>query len=126
MEIRAEEISQVIRQQIQDFDKKVELSETGTVLSVGDGIARVYGVEKTMAMELLEFPGGIYGIALNLEEDNVGCAILGEDFHIKEGDVVKRTVNRGGKIIVPAFSVGRTQELVFSLNRMISEGELPR
>ncbi len=59
MEIRAEEISQVIRQQIQDFDKKVELSETGTVLSVGDGIARVYGVEKTMAMELLEFPGGI-------------------------------------------------------------------
>ena len=58
MEIRAEEISQVIRQQIQDFDKKVELSETGTGLSVGDGIARVYGVEKTMAMELLEFPGG--------------------------------------------------------------------
>ena len=91
MEIRAEEISQVIRQQIKDFDKKVELSETGTVLSVGDGIARVYGVKKTMAMELLEFPGGIYGIALNLEEDNVGCAVLGEDFHIKEGDTVKRT-----------------------------------
>src|SRR4030043_1300159 len=91
MEIRAEEISQVIRQQIQDFDKKVEVSETGTVLSVGDGIARVYGVEKTMAMELLEFPGGIFGIALNLEEDNVGVAILGEDTHIKEGDTVKRT-----------------------------------
>jgi F-type H+/Na+-transporting ATPase subunit alpha len=91
MEIRAEEISQIIRQQIQDFDKKVELSETGIVLSVGDGIARVYGVENTMAMELLEFPGGIYGIALNLEEDNVGCAVLGEDFHIKEGDTVKRT-----------------------------------
>ena len=84
MEIRAEEISQVIRQQIKDFDKKVELSETGTVLSVGDGIARVYGVEKTMAMELLEFPGGILGMVLNLETDNVGVAVLGEVTHIKE------------------------------------------
>ncbi len=91
MEIRAEEISQIIRTQIRDYEKKVEVAETGTVLSVGDGIARVYGVEKAMAMELLEFPGGIYGIALNLEEDHVGCAILGEDTHIKEGDIVKRT-----------------------------------
>ena len=91
MEIRAEEISQIIRTQIKDYEKKVEVAETGTVLSVGDGIARVYGVEKCMAMELLEFPGKIYGIALNLEEDNVGCAILGEDTHIKEGDIVKRT-----------------------------------
>jgi F-type H+/Na+-transporting ATPase subunit alpha len=91
MEIRAEEISQIIRTQIKDYEKKVEVAETGTVLSVGDGIARVYGVEKCMAMELLEFPGGIFGIALNLEEDNVGCAILGEDTHIKEGDIVKRT-----------------------------------
>ena len=91
MEIRAEEISQIIRQQIRDYEKKVEVAETGTVLSVGDGIARVHGVEKCMAMELLEFPGGIFGIALNLEEDNVGVAILGEDTHIKEGDIVKRT-----------------------------------
>jgi F-type H+-transporting ATPase subunit alpha len=91
MEIRAEEISQIIRTQIKDYEKKVEVAETGTVLSVGDGIARVYGVEKCMAMELLEFPGGIFGMALNLEEDNVGCAILGEDTHIKEGDIVKRT-----------------------------------
>jgi F-type H+-transporting ATPase subunit alpha len=91
MEIRAEEISQIIRQQIRDYETKVEVAETGTVLSVGDGIARVYGVEKCMAMELLEFPGGIFGLALNLEEDNVGVAILGEDTHIKEGDVVKRT-----------------------------------
>jgi len=91
MEIRAEEISQIIRSQIRDFDKKVEVAETGTVLSVGDGIARVHGVEKCMAMELLEFPGGLFGIALNLEEDNVGVAILGEDTHIKEGEVVKRT-----------------------------------
>ncbi len=94
MEIRAEEISQIIREQIKDYDKKVDLSETGTVLSVGDGIARVYGLEKCMALELIEFPtehGTIYGLALNLEEDNVGVAIMGEDIHIKEGDTVKRT-----------------------------------
>lgn len=91
MEIKAEEISQIIKDQIQDFDKKVELSETGVVLSVGDGIARIYGLEKVQALELVEFPGNILGLALNLEEDNVGIAILGEDIHIKEGDIVKRT-----------------------------------
>jgi len=94
MEIRAEEISQIIREQIKDYEKQVELSETGRVLSVGDGIARVYGVEKCMSMELLEFPtehGSVYGLALNLEEDNVGVAIMGEDIHIKEGAEVKRT-----------------------------------
>jgi F-type H+-transporting ATPase subunit alpha len=94
MEIRAEEISQIIREQIKGYEKQVDLSETGRVLSVGDGIARVYGVEKCMSMELLEFPtahGNIFGLALNLEEDNVGVAIMGEDVHIKEGDVVKRT-----------------------------------
>ena len=91
MQIRAEEISQVIQAQIKDFDKKVEVAETGVVLSVGDGIARVHGVEKAMALELLEFTGGIYGMVLNLEEDNVGVAILGDDVNIKEGDIVKRT-----------------------------------
>ena len=91
MELRAEEISQIIKEQITDYDKKVELSETGVVLSVGDGIARVYGLEKAMALELVEFPGGILGLVLNLEEDNVGIAIMGEDIHIKEGDMVKRT-----------------------------------
>ncbi|MBW1713980.1 MAG: F0F1 ATP synthase subunit alpha [Deltaproteobacteria bacterium] len=91
MQIRAEEISQVIQAQIKDYDKKIEVAETGVVLSVGDGIARVHGVDKAMALELLEFPGGIYGMVLNLEEDNVGVAILGEDTHIKEGDLVKRT-----------------------------------
>ncbi len=89
--IRAEEITQIISKQIKDYEKKLDVSETGTVLSVGDGIARVYGVENAMAMELLEFPGGILGMVLNLERDNVGVAILGEDIHIKEGDVVKRT-----------------------------------
>ena len=91
MELRAEEISQIIKEQITDYDKKVELSETGVVLSVGDGIARVHGLEQVMALELVEFPGGILGLALNLEEDNVGIAIMGEDIHIKEGDIVKRT-----------------------------------
>jgi F-type H+-transporting ATPase subunit alpha len=91
MELRAEEISQIIKEQITDYDKKVELSETGVVLSVGDGIARVYGLEQAMAMELVEFPGNILGLVLNLEEDNVGVAIMGEDTNIKEGDIVKRT-----------------------------------
>ena len=89
--IRAEEISRIISQQIKDYEKKLDVSETGIVLSVGDGIARVYGVENAMAMELLEFPGGILGMILNLETDNVGVAVLGEVTHIKEGDIVKRT-----------------------------------
>jgi F-type H+-transporting ATPase subunit alpha len=91
MQIKAEEISQIIKGQIKEYENKIDLSETGTVISVGDGIARVYGVENCMAMELLEFPGGILGLALNLEEDNVGCAVLGDVEHIKEGDIVKRT-----------------------------------
>jgi F-type H+/Na+-transporting ATPase subunit alpha len=91
MQIKAEEISQIIKGQIKDYETKVDLSETGTVISVGDGIARIHGVENCMAMELLEFPGGVLGLALNLEEDNVGCAVLGDVAHIKEGDTVKRT-----------------------------------
>ncbi len=91
MEIRAEEISDIIKGQIKDYDKKVDVSETGTILSVGDGIARVYGVEKAMSMELLEFPHGIMGLVLNLEEDNVGVAIMGEDIELQEGDTCKRT-----------------------------------
>ncbi|HEX7415693.1 MAG TPA: F0F1 ATP synthase subunit alpha [Smithellaceae bacterium] len=89
--IKAEEISQIISKQIKSYEKKLDISETGTVLSVGDGIARVYGVQNAMAMELLEFPGGILGMVLNLEADNVGVAVLGEVTHIKEGDIVKRT-----------------------------------
>ena len=113
MQIRAEEISQVIKSQIQDYDKKVEVAETGVVLSVGDGIARVHGVEKAMAMELLEFPGGIYGMVLNLEEDNVGVAILGEDIHIKEGDTVKRT-GRIAEVPVGDAVLGRVVDSVGS------------
>jgi F-type H+-transporting ATPase subunit alpha len=91
MAIKADEISQIIKSQIKDYGAEVELSEKGTVLSVGDGVAQVYGVEKAMAMELLEFPGGILGMVLNLEADSVGVAVLGEVFHIKEGDEVKKT-----------------------------------
>jgi F-type H+-transporting ATPase subunit alpha len=111
MEIRAEEISEIIRGQIKDYEKKVEVSETGTVLSVGDGVARVYGVEKAMAMEMLEFPGGIFGLCLNLEEDNVGVAIMGDDSKIKEGDTVKRT-GRIAEIPVGDAVLGRVIDAV--------------
>ncbi len=111
MEIRAEEISQVIRDQIKDYEKKVEVSETGTVLSVGDGIARVYGIEKVMAMEMVEFSGGIFGLCLNLEEDNVGVAIMGDDSKIKEGDGVKRT-GRIAEIPVGEAVLGRVIDSV--------------
>ena len=91
MEIKAEEISEIIRKQIKEYGKEVEVSETGTIISIGDGIARIHGLAGAMAGELLEFPGGVTGMVLNLEEDNVGAAILGEFSEIKEGDTVKRT-----------------------------------
>jgi F-type H+-transporting ATPase subunit alpha len=91
MEIRAEEISEIIRKQIKEYGNEVEVAETGTIISIGDGIARIHGLDKAMAGELLEFPGGVTGMALNLEEDNVGAAILGDFEGIKEGDMVKRT-----------------------------------
>jgi F-type H+-transporting ATPase subunit alpha len=91
MQIKAEEISKIIEEQIRNYEQRVEMSETGTVLYVGDGIARVYGVQNAMSMELLEFPGNVMGMVLNLEEDNVGVALLGSDVGIKEGDTVKRT-----------------------------------
>jgi len=91
MEIRAAEISDILKQQIKDFDREVEVRETGTVLSTGDGIARIYGLDNAAAGELLEFPHGIFGMVLNLEEDNVGAAIFGEAHMIGEGDEVRRT-----------------------------------
>ena len=91
MHINADEISKIIKDQIAHYEQRVEVTETGTVLSVGDGIARVYGVQNAMSMELLEFPGGVMGMVLNLEEDNVGVALLGSDTGIHEGDLVKRT-----------------------------------
>ena len=91
MELRPEEIGSIIKEQIKRYEKKLDMVDVGTVLEVGDGIARVHGLEGCMAGELIEFPGEIYGMALNLEEDNVGCVLLGSDQHIKEGDTVKRT-----------------------------------
>ncbi len=90
-DIKAQEISELIKKQITDFEKRVDVSEVGTVVKVGDGIAKVYGLDKAMSSELLEFPNGVFGIALNLEEDSVGVVLFGEDTLIKEGDIVKRT-----------------------------------
>ena len=91
MNIRPEEISSILKNQIENYDKNIEASDIGTVIEVGDGIARVYGLKDAMVNELLEFPGGVQGMAQNLEEDNIGCVILGPYKHIKEGDPVKRT-----------------------------------
>ncbi len=106
MEIGAAEISRIIKEQIRDYEKAVEVQEVGTVLSTGDGIARIYGLQKAAAGELLEFPHGIYGIALNLEEDNVGAALFGETHMIKEGDTVKRT-GRIAEVPVGKALIGR-------------------
>ncbi len=91
MQIRAEEISSIIKQQITDYESHVEVAETGTVLSVGDGIARIYGLKSVMSGEMVEFSGGVRGLVLNLEEESVGVAIMGYDTNIREGDTVKRT-----------------------------------
>lgn len=91
MQIRAEEISKILKQQIKTFEQKVQMDEIGTILSAGDGICKVYGLDNAMAGELIELPGGVYGIVFNLEEDNVGIVIMGDYEHIKEGDTVKRT-----------------------------------
>ncbi len=91
MEIRAAEISDIIKRQIQEYEREVEVRETGRVLSTGDGIARIYGLDKAAAGELIEFPHNVYGLVLNLEEDNVGAAVFGEAQEIKEGDEVRRT-----------------------------------
>jgi F-type H+-transporting ATPase subunit alpha len=91
MEIKVDEISKLIKQQIEGFEKRVDVSEVGIILSVGDGIARIYGVENVMAGELLEFPNGVFGLTLNLEEDEVGVVLMGDESLVKEGDTVKRT-----------------------------------
>jgi len=90
-EIRADEISRILRDQIKGYGKQIEVAETGTVLATGDGIARVYGLEGVMAGELVEFPKGLMGLVLNLDEDSVGVALMGDQEHLREGDVVKRT-----------------------------------
>jgi F-type H+-transporting ATPase subunit alpha len=105
-QIKAEEISQIIRQRLTSYEKAIDVAEVGTVLEVGDGIARVYGLDNAMAMEMLDFPNGVRGMVLNLEEDNVGVALLGDDTLISEGDQVRRT-GRIAQVPVGDAVVGR-------------------
>ncbi|GCD08553.1 F0F1 ATP synthase subunit alpha [Clostridium tagluense] len=95
MNIKPEEITSIIKKEIERYEKKIDTVDSGTIIQIGDGIARVYGLDDCMEGELLEFPGGVYGMALNLEQDNVGCVLLGSGEGIKEGDVVKRS----GKVV---------------------------
>src|ERR671933_292211 len=95
MDIRAEDISRILRDQIGNYAAEVDVAEVGTVISIGDGIARLHGVDRAMAGEMIAFPHGVFGIALNLEEDSVGCVLLGDYHEIREGDQVRRT----GRII---------------------------
>src|SRR5204862_7610402 len=104
--INAAEISEIIKRQLAGYEAEVDLQEVGRVIEVGDGIARVYGLERAMAGELLTFPGDVVGMVLNLEEDNVGAVLLGSDREIKEGDVVKRT-GRIAQVPVGEPLVGR-------------------
>lgn len=106
MALRPEEVSSIIQQEISKYDIPLEMESVGTILQIGDGIARIYGLEDAMAGELLEFPGGVKGMVLNLEEDNVGAALLGDAHHIKEGDIVKRT-QRISEVPVGEAVIGR-------------------
>src|SRR6186713_335729 len=90
-QVRADEIARVLRQEIENYETAVNVSEVGSVISVGDGIARIHGLEKVMAGELIEFPHGVSGLAMNLDEDQVGSVLLGDYTQIKEGDEVRRT-----------------------------------
>ncbi|PYT15396.1 MAG: F0F1 ATP synthase subunit alpha [Acidobacteria bacterium] len=114
-QIHADEISRVLREEIENYEKAVNVAETGSVISVGDGIARIYGLENVMAGELIEFKGGVSGIALNLEEDQVGGVLLGEYSHIKEGDEVQRT----GRIMSVPVGEGLIGRVVDSLGQPI-------
>ncbi len=139
MDIRPSEISDVIKQQIADFGTEAQVSEVGEVLSVGDGIARVYGLDQVQAGEMVEFPGGVKGMALNLEADNVGCVIFGSDSGIKEGDTVKRTgeivdvpVGKGllGRVVDglgnPIDGKGPLTDVTRSLVEVKAPGIIPR
>jgi F-type H+-transporting ATPase subunit alpha len=106
LDINPAEITDILKREIKDYDREIDVAETGTVLSIGDGIARIYGLANAMAGELIEFPGGIAGMILNLEEDNVGIALMGEAYHIREGDVVRRT-NRIIEVPVGETMIGR-------------------
>ena len=119
--IRPEEITQILKTQLSDFDKKLDISETGTVITVGDGVAKIYGLQKAMSGELVDFGSNIYGMVLNLEEESVGVAILGNEDQIKEGSTVKRT----GKIVQVPVGEGLLGRVVNSLGFPIDgQGEI--
>src|SRR5437879_6231904 len=116
-QIKADEITQLIREQIENYESKIAVDEVGTVITLGDGIARVYGLDKVMAGELLSFPHGVAGIAMNLEEDQVGVVLLGEFTEIKEGDEVKRT----GRIMSVPVGDNMIGRVVNSLGQPIDD-----
>src|SRR5215510_5053566 len=116
-QVRADEIARVLRQEIENYETAVNVSEVGSVISVGDGIARIHGLEKVMAGELIEFPHGVSGIAMNLEEDQVGAVLLGEYTEVKEGDIVKRT----GKIMQVPVGDALIGRVVDALGRPIDD-----
>jgi len=139
MDIQAAEISAILKKQIAEFDKQTDVAEVGQVISVGDGIARVYGLDNVQAGEMVEFPGGIKGMALNLEADNVGVVIFGSDRDIKEGDIVKRTgaivevpVGKGllGRVVdglgVPIDGKGPLADVKMSRVEVKAPGIIPR
>ena len=113
MKLKAAEISDIIRRQIRDYEREVDVAETGTVLAVGDGIARVYGLEQAMAGELVEFKDGVQGMVLNLEDDNVGCVLMGEVHLVEEGDEAKRS----GRILSIPAGPGLVGRVVDPLGR---------
>ncbi len=115
MDIKPGEITDILKREIREYDREIDVAETGTVLYQGDGIARVYGLDKVMAGELVEFPGGVSGMVLNLEEDNVGVAIMGESSHVREGDLVRRT----GRIIEVPVGMGLVGRVVDALGQPI-------
>ncbi|WP_075876446.1 F0F1 ATP synthase subunit alpha [Merdibacter massiliensis] len=119
MNLRPEEISKIIKEQIKRYDDTLEVSETGTIITVGDGIALIYGLENAMAGELLLFPGNVYGMALNLEEEHVGAVIMGSDANIKEGDEVKRT----GRIVEVPVGDCMLGRVVNALGQAIDGGD---
>src|ERR1039457_7244340 len=116
-QIRADEIARVLRSEIEDYEKAINVSETGSVISVGDGIARIHGLEKVMAGELIEFPYNVAGIAMNLEEDQVGAVLLGEATEIKEGDEVRRT----GRIMSVPVGEAMVGRVVNALGKPIDD-----
>lgn len=128
MNLRPEEISSVIKEQIERYSSKLEVAEVGTVIQVADGIARIHGLENAMQGELLEFPGEVYGMVLNLEEDNVGAVLLGSQRNIREGDIVKTT----GRVVEVPVGDAMTGRVVNALGQPIDgkwaypDGQIPQ